>query len=63
MDTEYAYTRKRMHFGKRCNFSDADAVEVEIKSNSGLMSSYVRMDPVTHATQFSKAYAVHEVHP
>lgn len=62
MNVEHAYTKKRMHFGKRCNFSDADTVEVEIKSNSGLMSNYVRMDPVTHSTQCSKVYAVHEVH-
>lgn len=61
MDTEYAYTKKRMHFGKRCNFSDFDKTEVEIKSNPTLMNNYVRMDPVTHATQCSKVYAVHEV--
>jgi len=61
MDAEYAYTKKRMHFGKRCNFSDFDKIEVEIKSNPSLMSNYVRMDPVTHATQCSKVYAVHEV--
>lgn len=62
MDAEYSYTKKRMHFGKKCNFSDIDVVEAEIKSNPGLMSNYVRMDPVTHATQCSKIYAVHEVH-
>lgn len=61
MDAEYAYTKKRMHFGKRCNFSDCDKTEVEIKSNPALMSNYVRIDPVTHATQCSKVYAVHEV--
>lgn len=61
MDAEYAYTKKRMHFGKRCNFSDSDKIEVEIKSNPALMNSYVRMDPVTHATQCSKIYALHEV--
>ncbi|XP_012527681.1 dynein intermediate chain 2, axonemal isoform X3 [Monomorium pharaonis] len=58
---EYTYTKKRMHFGKRCNFSDSDKIEVEIKSNPALMNNYVRMDPVTHATQCSKVYAVHEV--
>lgn len=61
MNTEYAYTRKRMHFGKKCNFIDFDKTEVEIKSNPALMNNYVRMDPVTHATQFGKVYAVHEV--
>ncbi|XP_072763617.1 dynein axonemal intermediate chain 2 isoform X3 [Anoplolepis gracilipes] len=61
MNTEYAYTRKRLHFGKECNFSDFDKTEVEIKSNPSLMSNYVRMDPVTHSTQFGKVYAVHEV--
>lgn len=61
MDAEYAYTKKRMHFGKRCNFSDCDKTEMEIKSNPALMSNYVRMDPVTHATQCNKVYAVHEV--
>lgn len=61
MNTEYAYTKKRMHFGKRCYFTDFDKTEVEVKSNSALMNSYVRKDPVTHATQFGKVYAVHEV--
>ncbi|RLU17333.1 hypothetical protein DMN91_009566 [Ooceraea biroi] len=61
MDAEYAYTKKRMHFGKKCNFSDNDKVEVEIKSDPALMNNYVRTDPVTHATQCSKVYAVHEV--
>ncbi|KYN14063.1 Dynein intermediate chain 2, axonemal [Trachymyrmex cornetzi] len=61
MDSEYAYTKKRMHFGKKCNFSDFDKTEVEVKSNPALMSNYVRMDPVTHATQCSKVFAVHEV--
>lgn len=61
MDAEYTYTKKRTHFGKRCNFSNLDKIEVEIKSNSALMSNYVRMDPVTHATQCCKIYAVHEV--
>lgn len=63
MDTEYAYTRRRMHFGKRCNFSDCDKIEVGIKSEPVLMSDYVRVDPATHATQCSKVYAVHEVRP
>ncbi|EFN85403.1 Dynein intermediate chain 2, axonemal [Harpegnathos saltator] len=58
---EYAYTKKRINYGKRCNFSDVDTIEVEIKSSPGLMNNYVRMDPVTHATQCSKIYAVHEV--
>ncbi|XP_025269650.1 dynein intermediate chain 2, axonemal isoform X1 [Camponotus floridanus] len=61
MNTEYAYTRKRMHFGKKCSFTDFDKTEVEVKSNPALMNNYVRMDPVTHATQFGKVYAVHEV--
>jgi len=61
MDAEYAYTKKRMHFGKKCNFSDFDKVETDIKSDSALMSNYVRIDPVTRATQCSKVYAVHEV--
>ncbi|KAL0103408.1 hypothetical protein PUN28_017582 [Cardiocondyla obscurior] len=61
MDAEYAYTKKRMHFGKRCSFTDVDKVEMEIKSNPALMNNYIRMDPVTHATQCSKTYAVHEV--
>lgn len=58
---EYTYTKKRMQFGRRSNFSDFDKVEVEVKSNPALMSNYVRMDPVTHATQCSKVFAVHEV--
>jgi hypothetical protein len=61
MDAEYAYTRKRMHFGKKCNFSDFDKMETEIKSDPALMSNYIRIDPVTRATQCSKVYAVHEV--
>lgn len=61
MDVEYAYTKKRMHFGKKCNFSDSNKTEVKISSNSLLMNNYVRLDPVTHATQCSKIYAVHEV--
>jgi len=50
-----------MEFGRRSNFADFDKTEAEIKSNPALMSNYVRMDPVTHSTQCSKVFAVHEV--
>lgn len=61
MDAEYTYAKRRKDLGKRCSLSDVDTVEIEIKSNPGLMSNYVRTDPVTHATQCSKVYALHEV--
>lgn len=50
-----------MHFGNEYNFSDVDNMEINIKSNSELMSNYVRMDPITHATQCNKVYAIHKV--
>lgn len=54
--------KKKMHFGNKCNFSDFDKMEMEIKSNPELMINYVRLDPVTHATQYSTVYGVHEVY-
>lgn len=61
MNVEYTYAKKRMQFGRRCNFSDFDKAEMEIRSNPALMSNYVRTDPVSHATQCSKVFALHEV--
>lgn len=62
MDIQYAYTKKRMHCGKKCNFVDGDKIEVEIKSDPEQMTNYFRIDPVTHATQCSKIYSLHEVY-
>ncbi|XP_008543431.1 dynein axonemal intermediate chain 2 [Microplitis demolitor] len=60
-NTQYAYLKTRAQFGKWCNFSEYNKVEVDIKSDKSLMHDYIRVDPVTSATQCSKNYSVHEV--
>ncbi|XP_015125075.1 dynein intermediate chain 2, axonemal [Diachasma alloeum] len=61
MDIEYVYTKHRSQFGKWCNFSEHDKIEVDVKSEPSFMKDYIRLDPVTQETQFSRKFAAHEV--
>ena len=61
MPIEYQYTKKRSEFGKHCNFTQCDKIEVDIKPDNALMQNFVRINPVSQGTQQSKGYASHEV--
>lgn len=61
VNMQYAYTRKRLQFGRQCNFTDYEKIEADIKPHTGHMSNYNRVDPATQGTQCSKIYSVHEV--
>ncbi|KAK2584928.1 hypothetical protein KPH14_002523 [Odynerus spinipes] len=61
MDLQYAYVKKRSQFGRPCNFSRFDNIDVDIQSNPALMRNYIKINPVTRGTQYSKVYAAHEV--
>ncbi|CAK9823903.1 Dynein axonemal intermediate chain 2 [Anthophora retusa] len=58
---QYTYTKKRLQFGKQCNFTDYKKIEADIKPHIGYKNNYVRIDPTTQGTQYSKIYSVHEV--
>lgn len=60
-NNQYCYEKKRWQFGKKCNFSECDKLDVDIKSDPTLGQNFIRMDPITQGTQDSKIYAVHEV--
>ncbi|XP_043465587.1 dynein axonemal intermediate chain 2 isoform X4 [Leptopilina heterotoma] len=61
MDVQYCYEKKRCQFGKRCNFSEQDKLEVDIKSDASQAQNFIRMDPITQGTQDRKIFAVHEI--
>lgn len=61
MELQNVYVKPRAEFGKCCNFEEKDKLETDIKPNTSLMHSYVRVDPVTQGTQCSRSYAAHEV--
>ena len=61
MDIQYSYEKKRWQFGKWCNFSEHEKMEVDIKSDASLGQHFIRKNPVTQGTQCGKIYAAHEV--
>ncbi|XP_071857511.1 dynein axonemal intermediate chain 2 isoform X1 [Bombus fervidus] len=61
INMQYTYTKKRLQFGKQCNFTNYDKVEADIKPHAESMTHYIQIDPVTQGTQCSKIYSVHEV--
>ncbi|XP_076639705.1 dynein axonemal intermediate chain 2 [Colletes latitarsis] len=61
MNLQYAYTKKRIQFGKQCSLSDFQKIEVDIKPHIGYMNNYIHVDPATHGTQCGKTYSAHEV--
>ncbi|XP_014215691.1 dynein intermediate chain 3, ciliary [Copidosoma floridanum] len=61
MESQYVYVKKRSEFGKRCYFSDADKVEVDIKPEPSLASNFIRLNPVSRGTVIRKIYAAHEI--
>lgn len=61
MEIQQVFTKNRGQFGKWCNFTDHDKLEVDIKPDRTLMHEYIRLDPVTQGTQCGKKYASHEV--
>ncbi|XP_003707045.2 dynein axonemal intermediate chain 2 isoform X1 [Megachile rotundata] len=61
MNAQYTYTKKRLHFGRQCNFSDYHKTEADIKPHSEYMNNYIRVDPSTQGTQCGKTYSLHEV--
>ncbi|XP_066602906.1 dynein axonemal intermediate chain 2-like [Prorops nasuta] len=61
MDNTFVYTRKRNQFGRKCNFSECEKLEIDLKPNPALMQNFIRVDPVTQATQCNKIYSAHEV--
>lgn len=58
---QYTYVKNRSQFGKWCNFSEQDKLEVDINPDKTLMHEYIRIDPMTQGTQCGKNYSVHEV--
>ncbi|XP_044001615.1 dynein axonemal intermediate chain 2 [Aphidius gifuensis] len=58
---EYAYVKSRSQFGKWCNFSESDKIEIDIKPEKNFMNEYIRIDPVTQGTQCGKIYSHHDV--
>ncbi|KAK1132130.1 hypothetical protein K0M31_016263 [Melipona bicolor] len=58
---QYTYTKKRLQFGRQCNFMNYCKVEADIKPYAGYTNHYIQVDPVTQGTQCSKIYSVHEV--
>lgn len=62
MEVQYIYTKNRSQFGKWCDFSDCDKIEIDIKSDRTLINNYIRLDPVTQGSQCDKIYSSHEVH-
>ncbi|XP_034947678.1 dynein intermediate chain 3, ciliary [Chelonus insularis] len=60
-ETQYVYTKNRGQFGRWCNFTEQDKVEVDIKPDKSLMNNFIRLDPVTAGTQCSKTFAAHEI--
>lgn len=61
INMQYTYTKKRLQFGKQCNFTNYDKIEADIKPHAESMTHYIQIDPVTQGTQCSKIYSVHEV--
>ncbi|KAK0090365.1 hypothetical protein PV325_001139 [Microctonus aethiopoides] len=61
MDVQYIYTKNRSQFGKWCDFSDYDKIEIDIKSDRTLINNFIRLDPVTQGSQYDKIYSAHEV--
>lgn len=59
---QYIYTKQRLEFGKQCNFTNYQKIEVDIKPHAGYMNHYIQVNPTTRATQCSNIYSVHEVH-
>lgn len=62
INMQYIYTKQRLEFGKQCNFSNYQKIEVDIKPHAGYMNHYIQINPTTRATQCSNIYSVHEVH-
>ncbi|KAG6801639.1 dynein intermediate chain 2, axonemal isoform X1 [Apis mellifera caucasica] len=58
---QYIYTKQRLEFGKQCNFTNYQKIEVDIKPHAGYMNHYIQVNPTTRATQCSNIYSVHEV--
>ena len=58
---QYTYTKKRLQFGRQCNFTNYCKVEADIKPYAGYTNHYVQIDPLTQGTQCSKIYSDHEV--
>ncbi|XP_012274375.1 dynein intermediate chain 3, ciliary [Orussus abietinus] len=59
-EPRYEYTKPRSKFGKRCNFSNYDSIDVNMLSEAAAQAEHFkRIDPITEGTQLSKLYGLH----
>ena len=56
------YTKKRLEFGRQCNFTDRPAeLLTNIQPDASLRNQYVERNPVDMPIQCSKEMSEHEV--
>lgn len=62
MNIRYVYTRKRVDFGKQCNFSDrASEIHADIPANPELAEKFILRNPVSCGIQHTSEMSEHEV--
>ena len=62
MEVQYVYTKKRLEFGRQCNFVDRGAeLLTNIQPDASLRNQYVERNPVDMPVQVSKEMSEHEV--
>ncbi|XP_063716871.1 dynein intermediate chain 3, ciliary-like [Symsagittifera roscoffensis] len=61
MEVQYVYTKKRLEFGRQCNFVDRGAeLLTNIQPDASLRNQYVERNPVDMPVQVSKEMSEHE---
>ena len=62
MEVVYVYTKKRLEFGRQCNFSDRPAeLHCDIVPDATLTANFIKRNPVDIGLQCTQEMSEHEV--